>query len=75
MPDVADRKFLTVREFADAVGISPITVYAWLNKGLVREKVLDKAPKEGCRTYRKRRIPASELRRVLRMTALGLPIG
>lgn len=66
-----DKKFLTVRETAELLGVPAPTVYFWLNLGKIPKARAFPGP-TGRRQWR---IPRGSLRQLQKRIADGLPIG
>lgn len=65
------KEFMKAREFAEALKVSPATVYAWIDAGKI-EKWTDP---EMAGEYGTFRIPSREVTRVKANLSKGLPIG
>ncbi len=69
MENEPEKKSLSVNEVAEKIGVKPATVYLWIDWGAIRAKELDPAARRP--TYR---IPASEVKRILKRKAAGIPL-
>lgn len=64
-----EKKNLSVNEAAEKIGVKPATVYMWIGWRAIRAKELDPCARRP--TYR---IPVSEVKRILKRKASGLPL-
>lgn len=68
-------KWLTVKQVAAELGVTPASVYLWITQGKLKAKSFSTtAPIEGKRPKKLRRVHSTELDRVRERLGRGLPL-